>query len=248
MIKKSMAVLLATLTAVSTVWADGVSVKVNGKSIKFTTSQPFIEDGRTLIPLRGVFEKLGYEISWDTDTKTATLENNNNEIIVSAGKSQLTANGNKISLDVAAKIKDGSMYIPLRAVGEAGGVSVNWDNDTKTVSIYDDAVREYVTEKNSIFRQVDAVSFEKLVFAISNDNVQTVVSEAQNMLTKLDSAYSKLSALNPPAEYIEEHNISLKSVENMKRVAQGVIDAYGKGERVDTEKLLKDIAELKNVS
>jgi hypothetical protein len=146
---------------------------------------------------------------------------------------------------VAAKIKDGYMYIPLRAVGEAGGVSVNWDNDTKTVSIYDDAEREYVTEKNNIFRQVDAVSFEKLVFAISNDNVQTVVSEAQNMLTKLDTAYSKLSALNPPAEYAEEYDISLKSVENMKRVAQGVIDAYGKGERVDTENLLKDIAELK---
>ena len=51
--------------------ADGIKVTVNNEVIDFSADQPpVIQNGRTLVPFRTVFEKLGSEVSWDDSTKT----------------------------------------------------------------------------------------------------------------------------------------------------------------------------------
>ena len=71
--KKFFAVFLALFFIGTNTYAAGISVALNGENIEFPTQQPFITGNRVFIPLRGVFEKLGYDISWDNETKTALL-------------------------------------------------------------------------------------------------------------------------------------------------------------------------------
>ena len=49
---------------VSAYAADGISVTINGEQVVFENQQPVIVDGRTLVPVRGVFEALGFEVDW----------------------------------------------------------------------------------------------------------------------------------------------------------------------------------------
>lgn len=155
--KKILALILAFSVLSVSVFASDISVVLDGTEVAFSAQEPVIVGGRTLIPLRGVFEQLGYEISWDGATKTATFDNGENIIEITAGSDTFVMNGEAVSLDVPASIINGSMLLPLRAVGEAAGLEVSWDGDTRTVSLLSpDAVEtteastEEVTEETTV--------------------------------------------------------------------------------------------------
>ena len=45
---------------------------VNGSAYSQTDAPAVIKDGRTYVPIRHIFEVLGYSVSWDNETKTVT--------------------------------------------------------------------------------------------------------------------------------------------------------------------------------
>lgn len=57
---------------------DNIKVTVNGEQL-LTSKEPFIYDGTTYLPLRAVAEAVGMEVSWDSTTKTASLESKETE-------------------------------------------------------------------------------------------------------------------------------------------------------------------------
>src|ERR1700686_4690852 len=61
-----------------------ISVLINGE-IQNYEQPPLIDNGHTLVPLRAIFEALGAEIKWNSDTRTATAIKGNTEIIISIG-------------------------------------------------------------------------------------------------------------------------------------------------------------------
>ncbi len=132
--KKCVAAALALLFTVTSVYAADISVTINGENVEFTGQQPFITDGRAFIPIREVFEMLGYNVSWDNADKTATLVSNEKTIKISAYKNHLTIDNNTaVALDLPPRIIDGSMLIPLRAVGTAAGIDMEWDHVSRTI-------------------------------------------------------------------------------------------------------------------
>jgi len=92
-------------------------------------------DGRTLVPVRGVFEELGFEVDWYQPTQTATLTSSNYTVIISIGSPNFTTNGGSLPLDVPAQIIGGRTMLPIRAVVESVGYYVDWDGATSTVII-----------------------------------------------------------------------------------------------------------------
>ncbi|MCL2838360.1 MAG: copper amine oxidase N-terminal domain-containing protein [Oscillospiraceae bacterium] len=66
--------LISTLTLASGTLREvfyGVNVVVNGELQQFDDDmQPFISDGRTFLPVRGISEALGVPINWDNNTNT----------------------------------------------------------------------------------------------------------------------------------------------------------------------------------
>lgn len=107
-------------------------VEVNGNIID---AEAVIVDNRTLVPVRGVFEELGYEVTYDNVTKTANLTRGSSVVTMTAGNTFFTADGNEITPEVPQQIIDGRFMLPLRAVGEAIGAEVSWDAATKTAIV-----------------------------------------------------------------------------------------------------------------
>ncbi|MBQ5709510.1 MAG: copper amine oxidase, partial [Anaerotignum sp.] len=55
--------------SIQTAAAASVNITLNGKLLSFDTA-PYVEGGRTLVPVRGVLESLGYSVQWQEKTKT----------------------------------------------------------------------------------------------------------------------------------------------------------------------------------
>ena len=106
-------------------------VSVNGNIID---AQTVIVDSRTLVPVRGVFEELGYTVEWDGETKTASLTGEKT-VIIKSGETTFTVDGATVTPEVPQQIIEGRFMLPLRAVGEAIGAEVDWEAETKTVII-----------------------------------------------------------------------------------------------------------------
>ncbi|MBR1442113.1 MAG: copper amine oxidase N-terminal domain-containing protein [Firmicutes bacterium] len=127
------AITLAMLFPLTAYADNDVKVTLNNAPISFETAQPTIVNGRTLVPLRGVFDKMGYEISYDNVTKTATLKKD--QSIIKASSAGLILNDKSLEGDVLPQLINDSFMIPLRAVSEASSASIDWNAATKTVNI-----------------------------------------------------------------------------------------------------------------
>ena len=131
------AVLCAAVFSVHAHAAD-VKVFVDDEQIVFSDVQASIIDSRTYVPLRGVFEKLGYTVEWDGATKTATLKNGNTAVIAKTDDLRIEKDDSRRAVGGSAYpiIIEGRMMLPVRAISEASGCAVTWDAETHAVGIY----------------------------------------------------------------------------------------------------------------
>lgn len=115
---------------------NAVKVTFDGEEMNFDVA-PIIENGRTLVPFRAIFEKLGCEVSYsETDEgKFVEAKGNGTAIVIEIGKSSMTVNGDQKELDAPAKIVDGRTLVPMRAVSESMDCTVEWLDNVKIVSI-----------------------------------------------------------------------------------------------------------------
>ena len=127
------------MALVPTVQASDITVKVNGEEIH-PEMAPIIVEERTLVPLRAVSEALGCDVSWDADTKGITLCDGSNLYFTwidkdHAFKTSATALEDTTVMDVPPTIMNDYTMVPLRAISEMFGATVNWDGGTSTVTI-----------------------------------------------------------------------------------------------------------------
>ena len=94
---------------------------------------PVIENGRTLVPLRAIFEKIGATVEWDGNTQTVKATKGDISISLTINNTTAYKNGQAITLDVPAKILNGRTLVPVRFIADCFGVNVEWIQDTKTV-------------------------------------------------------------------------------------------------------------------
>ena len=112
-----------------------IKVVVNGKRIKFD-QPPVIENGRTLVPLRAIFEAIDNgSVSWDSATQTVRAARYDAYIELQIGSSEMKVNDEIKYLDVPAKTINGRTMVPARAVAEALGCNVSWDAENNAVII-----------------------------------------------------------------------------------------------------------------
>lgn len=123
---------------------DEITVTINGYFVMFDVP-PQIINGRTMVPMRIIFESLGANVDWVGEENLVVATYKTNIITMPIGEMSfsvtdvLTNETRVVELDVAPTIIDGRTLVPARAVSEAIGKTVNWDNDTRTVIITDEA-------------------------------------------------------------------------------------------------------------
>jgi hypothetical protein len=111
-----------------------IQVEVNGRPL-YLNEPPTLVSGRTMVPLRGIFESLGAQVDWDASRRTITATKDATNVQLAIGDYRATVNGQIIHLDAPAMILRGSTMVPLRFVSEALGADVKWFAATQTVSI-----------------------------------------------------------------------------------------------------------------
>ncbi len=97
----------------------------------------YLIDGTTYVPLRALAGALtNASVGYNAATKTATLSEKGLSLSVKNGAHILYVNGRCLYLDMPAVIlSDGSFYLPVRPLGEALSASVNWNGETRSVSV-----------------------------------------------------------------------------------------------------------------
>lgn len=110
------------------------TVFYNNKKILFDQI-PVIENGRTLVPLRAIFETFGAEVTWDGATSTVIAVKEGTEVKLTIDSCTAYKNGESIELDVPAKIINGRTLVPVRFVSDCFDISVDWNETMLRVDL-----------------------------------------------------------------------------------------------------------------
>lgn len=133
---------------------DKSKAYVNGKESEIDSTNssvyPFIKDNRTLVPIRFISEGLGAKVAWNDITSTATISLNNNNVKITIGSKTIQINGINKEIDVPAQIINDRTFIPLRALVEALGKYVFWEDRGIIVISDNNNLFNTVTEKGLI--------------------------------------------------------------------------------------------------
>lgn len=113
---------------------DEITVFVNGDKVKFD-QKPFIDNSRTLVPMRAIFEALKAEVIWNGEERTITVNKGKNNIFLEIDSNKIKVNGKEKSIDVPAKIVNNRTVVPLRAISEALSSNVEWYPESRTILI-----------------------------------------------------------------------------------------------------------------
>ncbi|PQQ67527.1 stalk domain-containing protein [Acetivibrio saccincola] len=129
-------VFLFTFSAVNVHGNDDIKVTINGFLIKFEDVKPIIIDGRTMVPVRGVFENLNARVRWFPEEKAVLIMKETLQIYfrINDKKVSVSQEGDFL-LDVPATIVNGRTMVPLRFIAETLGANVSWDAKNRTVEI-----------------------------------------------------------------------------------------------------------------
>ena len=121
---------------------NGIRLLINNQWIEADVA-PFIENSRTLVPVRSIMENIGAVVEWDAENQVVSVVSDNISIQLTIGedvaKVTKTIEGvtleEAVKLDAAAKIVEGRTFVPARFVAETLGAKVDWDATNNVVSI-----------------------------------------------------------------------------------------------------------------
>jgi hypothetical protein len=126
--------ILATLAVPSLAQVRTVSVRLNGQPLALSAA-PLQLGGRTLLPLRDVFESLGAQVNWNPVAQSIAAQSGSTQIQLGINNPVAFVNGRNVSLDQPAILVGGRAYVPLRFVAEATGATVDYNSQLGLVSI-----------------------------------------------------------------------------------------------------------------
>ena len=165
----------AALMSVSVYAGENVESRifVNGEEIYDASA--ITSEGYTMIPLRFIAEKLGCTVSWDSDTKTATIKDGGTVVKFTEGVKTMIVDDRIKDIPVAPVIEDDYAYVPLRALSDGLDIDVTWNEMTKTVSVYSAAAaradynNDYSEAPEAALKTVYMKSDEDIVIPINCD-------------------------------------------------------------------------------
>lgn len=115
-----------------------VILRVNGKYLHTVAGagvEPFIKEGSTMIPLRAVADAFDFEVEWEQSEQKITLTKDDRTIILHINQKQILVNDEMDYFeDAVPMIKNDRTFLPVRKLAEILGITVEWDNDTRTAT------------------------------------------------------------------------------------------------------------------
>ena len=110
------------------------SVVINGDRL---AGAAIVANNRVLVEMRPVFEKLGARVDYIAQENKVNAFTPQHGISLTVG-SRMAMMPDSVTLDSPPVMRDGKVYVPLRAVSQAFGATVQWDRRTRTAIVTTD--------------------------------------------------------------------------------------------------------------
>ena len=113
-------------------------VVLNGQKIAFDVPAQII-NGRTMVPMRAIFENLGATVQWVEEHQLIIATRKTAFVTMKIGSDVLviqdvvTGEKNVVTLDVAPQVVNDRTLVPVRAIAESLDTLVEWVEETHTV-------------------------------------------------------------------------------------------------------------------
>jgi hypothetical protein len=133
-IEEQLQELSAQITTEIKVVIDQQLAFIDGQAVELE-AVPLIKDGRTMVPVRFIGEAFGANFLWEEETRKVTYIYKDTLIEIFIEQQRAFVNREAITLDTAPFIVAGRTLVPLRFVSEHMGAFVDWEEQTRTVTI-----------------------------------------------------------------------------------------------------------------
>lgn len=119
------------------------NVKVNGFDL-YSEYKPYVDNGRTFVPIRELTELMGANVKWNQKTKSVSISMMDKDVKLKINSPVVYVNGKKMRIDEAsvpkltqytAQNNDCKTMVPLRFLSESLGFSVDWDQSKRLAKI-----------------------------------------------------------------------------------------------------------------
>ena len=162
--KKILALVISVIMIMSCVTAvaqSNISIVIDGEAKVFDVMPEMVND-RTLVPMRGIFETLGAEISWDDASQTVFASKGDMNLMLQIGSNIVAVNEGTVLLDVPPMLINGRTMVPVRFVSESLGCKVDWIDETQTVVITSPGGKKEEVKSTKV---KDVLDGKKVLFA-----------------------------------------------------------------------------------
>ena len=137
--KKLGVFLITTLLCTTTILAAPIKIQINGLEIQPKVA-PIVKNGTTLVPLRVISEELGAIVEWDSQTNIITIYSDKTNLKLTVNSLEMTkidfASNTEIQvpLSLSPIQVNSTTMVPLRAISEGLGCTINYANDLITIT------------------------------------------------------------------------------------------------------------------
>jgi len=112
-----------------------VIVIVDNQQVNFPDQQPIIAGDTVLIPIRWIFEEMGFTVGWEEEERAAILTNNELRISIPAFGTTFYVNGAIFTPEVPQQMINHRLMLDIAAIAEATGVIAYWDSNTHVATL-----------------------------------------------------------------------------------------------------------------
>jgi len=204
-----------------TVYAENIRISVDSLNIKDT--KPEIINGTIYLPLRNIFQALGWNVYWNPKEKSVTCSFNNREMHFKLGSKDVYIDKVFDMMDSPLIMVKNKSYIPKKFITQQFGIKVRWDKKNNIIITSDkDTTSITVNGGNNI-----VIVGEGIIVNIFEPYSENTINDMISLSNRLLSLNNAEEAIKKYKEILD--NISRDEMPDVyAQVINNIANAYSK--------------------
>ena len=184
---------------------------------------PVLENDRTLVPVRFIAESFKADVSWDAVGKKVAILHNGKNLEIVIGSKEIFQDSKKIEIDTEAKIIEERTFVPLRAIAEALGKKVFYEDKLIIISDTEISSSDVSGISGQIIKRInelpivgDIATLKKFLAESADENMEyrnDMMITTMDMATTDAKAESSTQNAKKTKNDYSETNVQVKGVD-----------------------------------